>query len=122
MHVERLRPQIFRDYYDVGTSCDGFSPGSSFEYDRSLATSRVYERTRIYTLAAERQTVQKKTFTKWANTFLRRVGIEIYDLFLDLRDGKILLQLLEILSGIKMVCLIFTAIIFPYRSLASFTA
>ncbi|CAH8481739.1 unnamed protein product [Schistosoma rodhaini] len=102
MHVERLRPQIFRDYYDVGTSCDGFSPGSSSEYDKSLATSRVYERTRIYTLAAERQTVQKKTFTKWANTFLRRVGIEIYDLFLDLRDGKILLQLLEILSGIKM--------------------
>ncbi|VDO52940.1 unnamed protein product [Schistosoma margrebowiei] len=102
MHVERLRPQIFRDHYNVGTSYDGFSPGSSSEYDRSLATSRVYERTRIHTLAAERQTVQKKTFTKWANTFLRRVGIEIYDLFLDLRDGKILLQLLEILSGIKM--------------------
>ncbi|CAI2723596.1 unnamed protein product [Schistosoma spindalis] len=102
MHVERLRPQIFRDYYSVGTSYDGFSPGSSSEYDRSLATSRVYERTRIHTLAAERQTVQKKTFTKWANTFLRRIGIEIYDLFLDLRDGKILLQLLEILSGIKM--------------------
>ncbi|KAH9594755.1 hypothetical protein MS3_00008194 [Schistosoma haematobium] len=102
MHVERLRPQIYRDYYNVGTSYDGFSPGSFSEYDRSLVTSRVYERTRIHTLAAERQTVQKKTFTKWANTFLRRVGIEIYDLFLDLRDGKILLQLLEILSGIKM--------------------
>ncbi|CAH8829605.1 unnamed protein product [Trichobilharzia szidati] len=102
MHVERLRPQVFRDSYNVGTSYDGLSPGSSSDYDRSLATSRVYERTRIYTLAVERQTVQKKTFTKWANTFLRRVGLEIYDLFLDLRDGKILLQLLEILSGIKM--------------------
>ncbi|KAK4472699.1 hypothetical protein MN116_003927 [Schistosoma mekongi] len=102
MYVERLKPQIFRDSYNVGTSYDGFSPGISSEYDRSLATSRVYERTRIHTLAVERQTVQKKTFTKWANTFLRRVGIEIYDLFLDLRDGKILLQLLEILSGIKM--------------------
>lgn len=53
MHVERLRPQIFRDYYNVGTSYDGFSPGSSSEYDRSLVTSRVYERTRIHTLAGK---------------------------------------------------------------------
>lgn len=47
----------------------------------------------------ERQTVQKKTFTKWANNILKSRGIEIYDLFIDLRNGKKLLHLLELLSG-----------------------
>ncbi|KAF6775436.1 hypothetical protein AHF37_05047 [Paragonimus kellicotti] len=67
--------------------------------DRSIATSHVYERTRIYTLTVERETVQKKTFTKWANVYLRRVGMEINDLFIDMRDGRILLKLLEVISG-----------------------
>ncbi|THD24960.1 Spectrin beta [Fasciola hepatica] len=102
MHVGQVPPVSYHSpaplnpIHEVRISRD--SPGS----DRSLVTSRVYERTRIYTLAVERETVQKKTFTKWANTYLRRFGIEVGDLFIDLRDGKILLKLLEILSGEPM--------------------
>ncbi|TPP66994.1 Spectrin beta non-erythrocytic 2 protein [Fasciola gigantica] len=103
MHVGQVPPVSYHSpaplnpIHEVRISRD--SPGS----DRSLVTSRVYERTRIYTLAVERETVQKKTFTKWANTYLRRFGIEVGDLFIDLRDGKILLKLLEILSREPMV-------------------
>lgn len=51
----------------------------------------------------ERETVQKKTFTKWVNSHLARVGFKINDLYMDLRDGKMLIKLLEVLSGEKLV-------------------
>ncbi len=47
----------------------------------------------------ERETVQRKTFTKWVNSHLTRVGFRIQNLYIDLRDGRMLLKLLEILSG-----------------------
>ncbi|KAJ3613539.1 hypothetical protein NHX12_019786, partial [Muraenolepis orangiensis] len=45
--------------------------------------------------ADEREAVQKKTFTKWVNSILARVGCRISDLYLDLRDGRMLIKLLE---------------------------
>ena len=54
-------------------------------------------------LADEREMVQKKTFTKWVNSHLARVGFKRGDLYLDLRDGKMLIKLLEVLSGEKLV-------------------
>lgn len=51
----------------------------------------------------EREAVQKKTFTKWVNSILSRVGCRITDLYLDLRDGRMLIKLLEVLSGEKLV-------------------
>lgn len=51
-------------------------------------------------LAWERQ--QKKTFTAWCNSHLRKVGIQIKELDNDFRDGLILLKLLEIISGEKI--------------------
>ena len=51
----------------------------------------------------ERETVQKKTFTKWVNSHLVRVSCRIGDLYVDLRDGKMLLKLLEVLSGERLV-------------------
>uniref|UniRef100_A0A8C2LD47 Spectrin beta chain n=1 Tax=Cricetulus griseus TaxID=10029 RepID=A0A8C2LD47_CRIGR len=42
---------------------------------------------------------QKKTFTKWVNSHLARVGCHIGDLYADLRDGFVLTRLLEVLSG-----------------------
>ena len=54
-------------------------------------------------LTDERETVQKKTFTKWVNSHLARVGFRISDLYIDLRDGKMLIKLLEVLSGEKLV-------------------
>uniref|UniRef100_A0A8D0Q133 Spectrin beta chain n=1 Tax=Sus scrofa TaxID=9823 RepID=A0A8D0Q133_PIG len=49
--------------------------------------------------ADEREAVQKKTFTKWVNSHLARVGCHIGDLYADLRDGFVLTRLLEVLSG-----------------------
>uniref|UniRef100_A0A183IVK4 Spectrin beta chain, non-erythrocytic 2 n=1 Tax=Soboliphyme baturini TaxID=241478 RepID=A0A183IVK4_9BILA len=53
-------------------------------------------------LCYEREHVQKKTFTKWVNSHLDRVHCRIQDLYADLRDGKMLLKLLEVLSGERL--------------------
>lgn len=52
----------------------------------------------------ERELVQKKTFQKWVNSHLIRVNSKISDLYVDLRDGKMLIKLLEVLSGERLVC------------------
>jgi len=51
----------------------------------------------------ERESVQKKTFQKWVNSHLVRVHSRIGDLYIDLRDGKMLIKLLEVLSGERLV-------------------
>ena len=51
----------------------------------------------------ERESVQKKTFAKWVNSHLLRVNCSIQDLYVDLRDGKMLIKLLEVLSGERLV-------------------
>ncbi|KAI4895521.1 hypothetical protein NFI96_007216 [Prochilodus magdalenae] len=53
--------------------------------------------------ADEREAVQKKTFTKWVNSHLSRVSCRITDLYMDLRDGRMLIKLLEVLSGERLV-------------------
>ncbi|TRY62989.1 hypothetical protein TCAL_00890 [Tigriopus californicus] len=59
-----------------------------------------FEVERIRELTHERQHIQKKTFTKWINSFLNKHShLEVEDLFTDLADGKILMKLLEIISG-----------------------
>ncbi|KAJ7990853.1 hypothetical protein DPEC_G00291220 [Dallia pectoralis] len=57
---------------------------------------------RFRQLQDEREAVQKKTFTKWVNSILSRVNCRISDLYLDLRDGRMLIKLLEVLSGEKL--------------------
>ncbi|XP_037544037.1 spectrin family protein isoform X1 [Nematolebias whitei] len=54
---------------------------------------------RFKQLQDEREAVQKKTFTKWVNSHLGRVTCRIGDLYTDLRDGRMLIRLLEVLSG-----------------------
>ncbi|CAB0004640.1 unnamed protein product [Nesidiocoris tenuis] len=73
-----------------------------FEYDGGNSSSRLFERSRIKALADERESVQKKTFQKWVNSHLVRVNCRISDLYTDLRDGKMLIQLLEVLSGERL--------------------
>ncbi|KAK6634026.1 hypothetical protein RUM44_004633 [Polyplax serrata] len=72
------------------------------EYDGGNSSSRLFERSRIKALADERESVQKKTFQKWVNSHLVRVSCRIGDLYVDLRDGKMLLKLLEVLSGERL--------------------
>ncbi|KAG7272728.1 hypothetical protein CRUP_038174 [Coryphaenoides rupestris] len=50
---------------------------------------------RFKQLQDEREAVQKKTFTKWVNSHLGRVTCRIGDLYTDLRDGRMLIRLLE---------------------------
>ncbi|XP_050344038.1 spectrin beta chain isoform X6 [Nymphalis io] len=72
------------------------------EYDGGNSSSRLFERSRIKALADERESVQKKTFQKWVNSHLVRVGCRINDLNVDMRDGKMLIKLLEVLSGERL--------------------
>ncbi|XP_046383490.1 spectrin beta chain isoform X6 [Ischnura elegans] len=73
-----------------------------YEYDGGNSSSRLFERSRIKALADERESVQKKTFQKWVNSHLVRVSCKIGDLYTDLRDGKMLIKLLEVLSGERL--------------------
>lgn len=73
-----------------------------FGYDGGNSSSRLFERSRIRILADERESVQKKTFCKWINSHLVRANTKINDLYTDLRDGKKLIKLLEILSGERL--------------------
>lgn len=57
----------------------------------------------VVSFADEREAVQKKTFTKWVNSHLGRVTCRIGDLYTDLRDGRMLIRLLEVLSGEQLV-------------------
>ncbi|GAB6026067.1 hypothetical protein CHUAL_012270 [Chamberlinius hualienensis] len=68
----------------------------------SRSEQKNYEKERIDALREERERIQKKTFTKWVNSFLQKARMEVDDLFKDLRDGKKLLKLLEIISGEKL--------------------
>ncbi|KAJ7344120.1 hypothetical protein JRQ81_000070 [Phrynocephalus forsythii] len=72
---------------------------SDDELDNDNSSARLFERSRIKALADEREAVQKKTFTKWVNSHLARVTCRISDLYQDLRDGRMLIKLLEVLSG-----------------------
>uniref|UniRef100_A0AAR2LTX6 Spectrin beta chain n=1 Tax=Pygocentrus nattereri TaxID=42514 RepID=A0AAR2LTX6_PYGNA len=75
---------------------------SDEELDNDNSSARRFERSRIKALADEREAVQKKTFTKWVNSILARVSCRISDLYLDLRDGRMLIKLLEVLSGERL--------------------
>ncbi|XP_072314505.1 uncharacterized protein clmna [Eucyclogobius newberryi] len=60
---------------------------------------------RVQNLQVERQSVQKRTFTRWMNLHLEKCNppIEVQDLFRDIQDGHVLLALLEELSGCKLL-------------------
>ncbi|XP_004437741.2 PREDICTED: spectrin beta chain, non-erythrocytic 2 isoform X1 [Ceratotherium simum simum] len=87
--------EIQGQYSDINNRWD--LPDSDWDNDSSSA--RLFERSRIKALADEREAVQKKTFTKWVNSHLARVTCRVGDLYSDLRDGRNLLRLLEVLSG-----------------------
>ncbi|ORX67012.1 hypothetical protein K493DRAFT_263956, partial [Basidiobolus meristosporus CBS 931.73] len=57
-----------------------------------------YNDEKIRELAITYEEIQKKTFTKWINSQLKDEEDQIVSIDLDLRDGKLLLKLLETLS------------------------
>jgi spectrin beta len=68
------------------------------------ADGRRYSMTdeRRISLQQEREDIQKRTFTRWVNSFLRKVDLDISDLFKDLTDGVKLLALLEVISATEL--------------------
>ncbi|XP_026883997.2 spectrin beta chain, non-erythrocytic 1 isoform X2 [Electrophorus electricus] len=88
--------EIQQQYGDVNNRWD------ADEWDNENSSARLFERSRIKALADEREAVQKKTFTKWVNSHLSRVSCRITDLYMDLRDGRMLIKLLEVLSGERL--------------------
>uniref|UniRef100_A0A672RCJ3 Spectrin beta chain n=1 Tax=Sinocyclocheilus grahami TaxID=75366 RepID=A0A672RCJ3_SINGR len=74
-------------------------PSSTGFWETETTSAKLFECSRIKKLADERDAVQKKTFTKWVNSHLARVSCRISDLYNDLRDGYMLIRLLEVLSG-----------------------
>uniref|UniRef100_A0A8C4EU35 Spectrin beta chain n=1 Tax=Dicentrarchus labrax TaxID=13489 RepID=A0A8C4EU35_DICLA len=90
--------EITQQYSHINTRFDL----TDEELDNDNSSARLFERSRIKALADEREAVQKKTFTKWVNSILSRVGCRISDLYLDLRDGRMLIKLLEVLSGERL--------------------
>uniref|UniRef100_A0A671S772 Spectrin beta chain n=1 Tax=Sinocyclocheilus anshuiensis TaxID=1608454 RepID=A0A671S772_9TELE len=88
--------EIQQQYNDINNRWD---IAAEKEWDNENSSARLFERSRIKALADEREAVQKKTFTKWVNSHLGRVTCRIGDLYTDLRDGRMLIRLLEVLSG-----------------------
>ncbi|XP_066550377.1 calmin [Amia ocellicauda] len=60
---------------------------------------------RVQNLQVEREVVQKRTFTRWINLHLEKCKppLEVNNLFKDIQDGRILMALLEELSGYKLL-------------------
>jgi hypothetical protein len=59
---------------------------------------------RVLKVADQRDAVQKKTFTKWMNFYLsKKNGLYVDDLYIDLRNGHLLLSLLEIFTNQTIV-------------------
>lgn len=48
---------------------------------------------------AAREASQKKTFTRWTNHYLAERMLKINDLFVDLKDGILLINLMELISS-----------------------
>ncbi|KAK3563509.1 hypothetical protein QTP86_030371 [Hemibagrus guttatus] len=60
---------------------------------------------RVQNLQVEREVVQKRTFTRWMNLHLEKCNppLMVNDLFRDIRDGRVLMALLEELSGCRLL-------------------
>ena len=58
---------------------------------------------RMTELKSSYEAGQKKTFTKWVNSFVKSRGAEIEDLYLGLQDGRVLTMLLEGISRETLV-------------------
>ena len=101
-HSIGVQPKSFQydpNYSNYGASAAGTtSMGSSQMTDDQI--SRQFEEDRISKLRDDRAKVQKKAFTRWMNSQLKTRGKKpINDLYVDIRDGKALLELMSVLSN-----------------------
>uniref|UniRef100_A0AAY4AXZ3 Spectrin beta chain n=1 Tax=Denticeps clupeoides TaxID=299321 RepID=A0AAY4AXZ3_9TELE len=90
----------FSALWQMWTSGPRFGGHPSTRWSRYLNTASALRSGR--SAFFHREAVQKKTFTKWVNSHLARVSCRITDLYMDLRDGRMLIKLLEVLSGERL--------------------
>ncbi|XP_063371372.1 spectrin beta chain [Cydia amplana] len=106
--LSNVSVQSYQDYQPSRKYGPQYEPGgyAAAVQQRSNMTQREdalkFEQGRIKALQEERLHIQKKTFTKWINSFLQKARMEVEDLFTDLADGRRLLKLLEIISGERL--------------------
>ncbi|XP_056332724.1 calmin [Danio aesculapii] len=81
----------------AGHECDGW-------FEREELIGQISD-IRVQNLQVEREVVQKRTFTRWMNLHLEKCNprMEVKDLFRDIQDGKMLMALLDELSGSKLL-------------------
>ncbi|XP_031782461.2 spectrin beta chain, non-erythrocytic 1 isoform X3 [Nasonia vitripennis] len=110
----QTRSQLQSPQYEYNQAYSSSAACPPTRYDRYKGVAQIqkrmtqredalkFEQSRIKSLQEERLLIQKKTFTKWINSFLLKARMEVEDLFTDLADGKKLLKLLEIISGERL--------------------
>ncbi|KAK7086764.1 Spectrin beta chain, non-erythrocytic 1 [Halocaridina rubra] len=64
-----------------------------------LSIRRTMTDSRVSEISKQHQITQTKTFTRWVNSHLRKRNLQCSDLFQDLRNGILLMDLLEIITG-----------------------
>lgn len=76
------------DHYDSQQTNDYMQPEE--DWDRDLLLDPAWEKQ------------QRKTFTAWCNSHLRKAGTQIENIEEDFRDGLKLMLLLEVISGERL--------------------
>ncbi|XP_074786927.1 alpha-actinin-4 isoform X10 [Athene noctua] len=87
------------DYHSTGQPYPygGNGPGPNGDY---MAQEDDWDRDLLLDPAWEKQ--QRKTFTAWCNSHLRKAGTQIENIDEDFRDGLKLMLLLEVISGERL--------------------
>uniref|UniRef100_A0A8C9VNQ5 Calponin-homology (CH) domain-containing protein n=1 Tax=Scleropages formosus TaxID=113540 RepID=A0A8C9VNQ5_SCLFO len=96
----------FWGFYQVLESNDEVPPMCSGCFACGLLSWRCF--TLMFVASTvEQEQIQKRTFTNWINAQLskKKPPCVVLDLFNDIRDGSLLLDLLEVMSGQQMVSL-----------------
>lgn len=91
-------------------------PGVQYNYvydeDEYMIQEEEWDRDLLLDPAWEKQ--QRKTFTAWCNSHLRKAGTQIENIEEDFRNGLKLMLLLEVISGWSQV--FFTGVILQSRA------
>uniref|UniRef100_A0A8C2LZS9 Actinin alpha 4 n=1 Tax=Cricetulus griseus TaxID=10029 RepID=A0A8C2LZS9_CRIGR len=86
--------------YQYGPSSGGNGAGGGGGMGDYMAQEDDWDRDLLLDPAWEKQ--QRKTFTAWCNSHLRKAGTQIENIDEDFRDGLKLMLLLEVISGERL--------------------
>ncbi|KAF6287440.1 actinin alpha 4 [Rhinolophus ferrumequinum] len=86
--------------YQYGPSSGGNGAGGGGSMGDYMAQEDDWDRDLLLDPAWEKQ--QRKTFTAWCNSHLRKAGTQIENIDEDFRDGLKLMLLLEVISGERL--------------------